>query len=69
MYKIQFPRLRLARDQFIGLTDGGGIDYAQGYSRPAIEDKNACLAAFDAAGSQLQGEPSIHINVCSQKVR
>jgi HAD superfamily hydrolase (TIGR01484 family) len=61
---IEFPRLRLARDQSYRLTDVA-IDYAQDITPPAIEDKNACLAALIALGLNAKAS-SIHINVCSQ---
>ena len=60
----QFPRLRLARDQSYRLTDVA-IDYAQDITPPAIEDKDACLAALIAMGLNAKAS-SIHINVCSQ---
>lgn len=61
---VDFPRLRLARDQSYRLTDVA-IDYAQDVKPVAVEDKNACMAALTALGLNAKAS-SIHINVCSQ---
>ncbi|QUX94337.1 haloacid dehalogenase [Marinomonas sp. CT5] len=61
---IQFPRLRLARDQAYRLTDVA-IDYAQDVKPAAVADKDACLAALSKMGLNAKAS-SIHINVCSE---
>jgi len=61
---VQFPRLKLARDQSYRLTDVA-IDYAQDIKPAALEDKDACLAALTALGLNVKAS-SIHINVCSE---
>lgn len=61
---VQFPRLKLARDQSYRLTDVA-IDYAQDIKPAAVEEKNACLEAFTALGLNAKAS-SIHINVCSE---
>jgi len=60
---VQFPQLKLARDQSYRLTDVA-IDYAQDVKPAAIEEKEACLAVLTDLGLNAKAS-SIHINVCS----
>ncbi|MCB5161119.1 HAD-IIB family hydrolase [Marinomonas algarum] len=60
---MDFPRLRLARDQSYRLTDVA-IDYAQDVKPAASEEKEACLTALKALGLNAKAS-SIHINVCA----
>ena len=60
---VQFPRLKLARDQSYRLTDVA-IDYAQDVKPAAVEEKNACLSKLAALGLNVKALKSgLHLSI------